>query len=320
MFTVQHARRTIQQHDLKALVEEQRLSPPKAKYKRAPILANMDLLNRWRNPDGSVISERPYPPSWWKMVFERMHSKYRYNVEKNFLYLFSHNAIITNGLLARWKPSRNFVPPSPDCRRCRNDRPQEPPGYESKEHAFFACPSLLPIWALARQWIETICRIDKLSEDRHENILCWPSRRVLPPLAIHIHSAVSHAIRRTFLELNDGDKIYADSTQQLAFHLLRQRATVEMERARQRDESDQHRTGRGPVVPNRASHVDVFLSEWHHPGAIEIDMSKREGNNIVFAGHLWPRPREPAVEEMALDQADRPRTEEPGEVGMADAT
>ncbi|KAG0248222.1 hypothetical protein DFQ27_001080, partial [Actinomortierella ambigua] len=122
----------------------------------------------------------------------------------------------------------------------------------------------------------------------NDNILGWPTVAMLPAIAIQIHSVTSHAIRRTFSDLFKGKTLYRDGTKSLAFHLLKQRARIDLARALHKDADmrDNH-PDKAALQPNR--NFNLFCRAWEFPGFIEIDTDDQGHHSINFVGELWPR-------------------------------
>ncbi|CAO3571886.1 unnamed protein product [Mortierella alpina] len=184
---------------------------------------------------------------------------------------------------------------SPDCRRCLHDAPDAPPAFESHNHAFYSCPSVLALWNQTIEWIRQMLPQLQLSIDPNQLLLAWPATKQLPPLAIHLHSVVTHSIYRTYCKLGDGEKLFPNQLMWMAISGLQTRARTELERAktREREQEEQEILAAKQDRPfNWIDHIGEFVSTWHCPPHIVAT------EDAVSFGDMWripdPDPAAPA--------------------------
>ncbi|KAF9969428.1 hypothetical protein BGZ75_002929, partial [Mortierella antarctica] len=156
----------------------------------------------------------------------------------------------------------------PDCRRCLYEAPDSPPGFESHNHAFHRCPSVLALWTQTLEWIQQMLPLLQLSSDPNQLLLGWPAIKQLPPLVIHLHSVVTHAIYRTYCKLGDGEKMFPNQLLWMVISGMQTRARTELERARLREHKQEEQE---KIAANKnrpftwIDHIGNFVSTWHCP-------------------------------------------------------
>lgn len=259
-------------------------------------LSQMPLKNRSRL-NYRVVT--PIPDDLWKRFFQRLHSRHRWPSEKEPMYLYAHKAINTDGIKMLWDvPDR----PSGECRRCLQEKSPRPVARETRGHALFECPSVNQLWHEAIAWLSRVFPRLGPSMDLNEVLLTWPSIEHVPPLAIHLHSAIYGTIYRTYCKIGDGEKLYRNQTHIMSIVLFKQRAKVELARALYSDQR-RHETATTPELQAElAENPDMFYKEmrkiWHFPPHIKVT---REG---VSFGELWGHQEEAELEEDSEEEEE----------------
>ena len=204
--------------------------------------------------------------------------------EKDFLYLYAHKAIQTNGIKSKYGYEGDKVVSS-DCRRCLHENPGGEPAFESRGHAFHECPTVLALWIQVLSWLQKLCPGLALSDDANQLLLAWPETDDLPEIALHIHSAATHAIWRTYCKLGDKEKLYRDQLITMTVFAIKERAKVELARAQYRDQERHNKATTGVEWRVLAVEPDMFYNkmkeEWHHPPHISVAKT-----GVTFGG-MW---------------------------------
>ncbi|KAI7827954.1 hypothetical protein BC939DRAFT_491045 [Gamsiella multidivaricata] len=181
-----------------------------------------------------------------------------------------------------------------DCRRCLHERPGEEPAYESREHTFHDCPTVRALRTQTLSWFSELCPTMDLRNDPNQLILGWPEVEKVPPIVIHIHSCVTHAIWRTYCQLGDKEKLYHNQLQIMAVHAIKSRAKFKDQERRDKVTTPvEHRV----LEAVGDEYYERMRQEWHHLPHI---MMQRDG---VAFGELWSEPE--AQEKPAAAGADQ---------------
>ncbi|KAF9571047.1 hypothetical protein EC968_001081 [Mortierella alpina] len=139
---------------------------------------------------------------------------------KDFLFLLAHRTQFTNGRLAKAQTADAACTTPPD----------DEPAYESHNHAFYGCPSVLALWTQTLVWILQMLPQLQLSAEPNQLLLGWPAVKQLPPRVIHLHSVVTHEIYRIFCKLGDGEKLFPEQLMWMAISGLQSTDRTELER------------------------------------------------------------------------------------------
>ncbi|KAK5822786.1 hypothetical protein F5H01DRAFT_402847 [Linnemannia elongata] len=233
-FKVKTARRWM---DKKSLAIRCKSPTPKAIYKQPPVFKNMRLKDVAEDPTTGAEKRTKIPDEQWKVFFSRLHAPQRYTKEKDFLYLFAHNVIQTNGIKSLYK-YRGADKTEPGCRRCPPD-PNDPtaePVFESRRHAFHGCSTVLSLWEQVHEWVSQLQPDTYWSADPNQLLLCWPEVEEIHPVVVHIHSVATNTIWRTYCKLGDKESLYRNQLHWMTFFAIKHRAQVELARAFYRDQ------------------------------------------------------------------------------------
>ena len=224
-------------------------------------LSQMPLKNR-SPTDYSVVT--PIAPELWLRYFQRLHSRHRWPMEKEPMYLYAHKAIYTDGIKMHWGCDDR---PSGECRRCLQYSKVRPVALETRGHALYECPSVSQLWDRALVWLKRVFPRLGLSRDLNEVLLTWPSTPQVPPLAIHLHSAIFGTIYRTYCKIGDGEKLYRNQTHIMSIVLFKQRAKVELARALYSDQRRHEAATTPDLQAELAENPDQFYKDmrkvWH---------------------------------------------------------
>jgi hypothetical protein len=258
---------------------------PKEPHRQAPAFKNLRLKDVAVDAAGVEIKTN-IPDKQWKIFFERLHASQRYTKEKDFLYLYAHKVIQTNGVKSLYEYTGEDKT-KPDCRRCTPD-PNDPtaePAYETRLHAFYECPPVHTLWSQVRKWLTQLQPNVQWSDDPNQTLLCWPELKEVHPVAVHMHSVASNTVWRTFCKLGDKEDLYKNQLHWMALFSFQHRAKIELARALYQDQQRREES-MTPAQQQLFSefpdlNYDKMKSEWHFPPHIKVSKT-----GVTF-GEMW---------------------------------
>jgi len=240
--------------------------------------------------DPEATIETDIPNEQWKIFFSRLHAPQRYTKEKDFLYLYAHRVIQTNGVKSLYEYVGDEKT-KPDCRRCAADDP----AFESRRHAFFECPSVLSLWCQVLDWIELLQPESKWSDDANQILLCWPEQEKIHPVVVHLHSVASNTVWRTYCKLGDKEALYKNQLHWMVYYAFKHRAKVELARALYKDQKRREACTTGAALRLFSQNPDQYYNkmkeEWDLPPHIAVTKS-----GVTF-GEIWETLPLPAEDE-----------------------
>lgn len=167
-FTVKIERTHIVEKDGEQLVaRHKKVGRPQDRIRWAPIFENMATQIVATTLDGAQVDNgpppQPYSGDFWSAAFKRILSRHRHPQETEFLWMFVHRAIWTNGIKAQFTFAAHH--PSAHCRRCLLLHSDSPPSIETRILTFYFCPTVKKVWDDLGGWIETLQPGFKLDKD-----------------------------------------------------------------------------------------------------------------------------------------------------------
>jgi len=281
-FQVKIARRYLDKEKLAARVAR---PTPKTIRLQPPVFKNLRLKNIAVDAAG-VETETDIPDKQWNNFFQRLHASQRYTKEKDFLYLYVHKVIQTNGVKSKYEYTGEDKT-KPACRRCQPD-PNDPagePAFETRRHAFFECPPVHSLWRQVREWLTQLRPNMQWSDDPNQTLLCWPEHDKIHPIAVHMHSVASNTVWRTYCKLGDKEDLYKNQLHWMVFFSFQHRAKIEHARAMYLDEKRREEciTAQQQLFLSEDpdQNYDKMKLEWHIPPHITVSKS-----GVTF-GEMW---------------------------------
>ncbi|KAK3836038.1 MAG: hypothetical protein JOS17DRAFT_735915 [Linnemannia elongata] len=281
-FAVKTARHHL---DRKALASRRTSRSTKPISRQPPVFKYLRLKNIVMNVEGVEI-KTDIPDEQWKVFFQRLHASQRYSNEKDFLYLYAHKVIQTNGVKSLYVYTGEGKT-KPDCRRCQPDPDdlRAVPAFETRLHAFYECPSVLSLWRQVGEWIAQLQPDMEWSDDPNQTLLCWPEMEEVHPVVVHMHSVASNSVWRTYCKLGDKEELYRNQLHWMVFFSFQHRAKVELARSIYRDQKrreectspEQQRL----FAEDPDQNYNKMKEEWHLPPHIEVSKTG------VSFGEMW---------------------------------